>query len=64
MEDGRIEESQLNCSSKWDEDHSVRNARLNFMPQGYTTGSWGAGEEHQVQGEWIQVKHGIFEQHI
>ena len=56
MEDGRIEDSQLNCSSKWTELSSERYARLNNIPQGETAGAWLAGEEHHVQGEWIQVK--------
>ena len=55
MEDGRIEERQLNCSSKWDEITSVGDARLNKVPQGDTYGAWIAGVEHQVQGAWIQV---------
>ena len=53
-EEKKIEESQLSSSSELNTAHSVRNARLNYVPEGDTTGVW-TPANYQAHGEWIQV---------
>ena len=40
MEDGRIPDSRITASSKWDPNHGPGNARLNRPKTPPTTGSW------------------------
>lgn len=53
IEDGRIPNSAITASSKWDNNHGPSNARLNNKKRGRKTGAWSAKKNRR--GQWIQI---------
>ena len=53
MRSGKIQNSQVTASSKWDPNHGPTNARLFFTARNGRTGAWSAktNDHHQ----WLQV---------
>lgn len=58
MESGAISDSQISASSQWDNNHAAKQGRLNFKPQGRTTGAWSSRKNDLNQ--WFQVDLGTY----